>query len=167
MPFRASSRSRRTGPPSLPGSGGTPRRSSTSAGCSPPWRFVLLCWRTLFDGRPVEAVLHHGVARRVLVDVRRPVPYPLAGDEDRHDVVELELHHLERRRVPVAGQVADQPAVLVDLLRPLAVADPRGLHDREIGGLPDRRESRHHVEERDQAVLVDLHLPATSPPMTS
>jgi hypothetical protein len=84
---------------------------------------------------------------------------PLAGDEDRHDVVELEFHHLERRRVAVAGEVADQAAILVHLLGARPVGDAGGLDDREVGGLARRGEAGHDVHQRDQPVLVDLHLP--------
>jgi hypothetical protein len=83
---------------------------------------------------------------------------PLAGDEDRHRDVELELDHLERRRVPMAQQVADQPAVLVDLLGALPVTHPRRLHDRGVGGLPLRHQARHDIQQRDEAVLVDGNL---------
>src|SRR4051812_15431242 len=42
----------------------------------------------------------------------------------------------------------------------MPVGDPGGLDDREIGGLPDRREPGHHVDECDESVVVDLDLPA-------
>src|SRR5690606_6289020 len=50
----------------------------------------------------VEAVGHHRVAARVLIDVGGAVADPLAGDEDGHRDMELELDHLKRRGVPVA-----------------------------------------------------------------
>ena len=56
--------------------------------------------------RGVGRVEEHGderVAPRVLVDVGRPVPDPLARDEDGHAAVELELHHLRGRRVLVTA----------------------------------------------------------------
>ena len=35
----------------------------------------------------------------------------LSGDVDGHFDVELEFHHLERRRVPVAKQVSEESSV--------------------------------------------------------
>ena len=35
----------------------------------------------------------------------------LTGDVEGHFDVELELHHLERRRVPVAKQVSEESSV--------------------------------------------------------
>src|SRR5262245_49412113 len=60
---------------------------------------------------------------------RRAVPDPLARQEDRQLAVQLQLAHLERRRVAVAHQVADQPAILVHALRAPAVGHARRLHD--------------------------------------
>ena len=93
----------------------------------------------------VELAIQHRVARRILVDVRRPVPDPLPGDEDRQLHVQLDLAHLEGRGVPVAHQVVDQAAVVADLLGAAAVGDPRRLHD---GGVV-----AHIVDDADEAVV--------------
>ena len=75
--------------------------------------------------------------------------------------MELELDHLEGRRVTVAHQVADKPAIFVDEFRALSIAHTRRLHDRAVGGLPLRDEPRHRIDKRDEAMLVDRNAPTT------
>ena len=82
--------------------------------------------------RHVELVLEHRIARRVLVDVGGTVADPLARDEDRQFHVQLQLAHLERRGVPHAHQVVDQPAIVADLLGAAPVRHARRLHDRGV-----------------------------------
>ena len=76
--------------------------------------------------------------------------------------VELELDHLERRRVPMSEQIADQTAVLVHLLGAVAVADPGRLDD-AVGGLPLGHQPRHRVDRGDEPVVVDGDLPTKVP----
>src|SRR5690606_5021158 len=90
--------------------------------------------------------------------VGRAVPNPLARDEDGHGDVELELDHLKGRRVAVAHEVADQPAVLMYLFGSGAVGDARRLDDGRVGRLPHGHEARHAVDQRDEAVVVNLDL---------
>jgi hypothetical protein len=93
----------------------------------------------------IELVVEDRVARRVLVHVGGAMADPLARHEDRQLDVVLDLAHLERRGVPVAHQVVDQPAVLADLLGAAAVGDARRLHD---GGVV-----AHVVDHPDEAVV--------------
>jgi len=85
---------------------------------------------------------------------------PLAGDENGHDVVEFELDHLEGGGVAMAGEVADEAAVFVDLLGAGAVGDAGGLDDGEVGGFAGGDEAGHDVGEGDEAVVVDFYFPA-------
>src|SRR5262245_45877388 len=62
---------------------------------------------------------------RVSSQARGTVTNPLTRDEHGHAAVELELHHLARRRVHVAAQVAQQPPRQVRLARPVAIAHAR------------------------------------------
>src|SRR5437870_7014866 len=73
------------------------------------------------------------------------MPDPLPGDEDRHRAVELELHHLAGCRVPVAPEVADQPARLAGAAGPVAVRHTRRALDVLVGA--------HVVDERHEAVV--------------
>ena len=82
-----------------------------------------------------------------LGEAGRAVPHPLPGDEDRHGAVELELHHLARRGVPVAAEVADEPARLARAARAVAVRHPRRSFDVLVGA--------HVVDERHEAVVED------------
>jgi hypothetical protein len=100
----------------------------------------------------VEQQRHEGVPAAVLVHIGRPVPDPLPGHEDRHADVELELHHLAGRGVPVAPQVADQAAGLAHLAGAVAVADP--------GGALDVLVAAHVVDQRHEAVVEDGEVPA-------
>lgn len=75
----------------------------------------------------VEFAIQDRVAGRVFVDVGGAVADPLAGDEDREFDVELDLAHLERGRVPVPHEIADEPFIILNGFGALAVADPRGL----------------------------------------
>jgi hypothetical protein len=93
----------------------------------------------------VELAVEDRVAGGVFVDVGGAVADPLARDEDRQLDVQLDLAHLERRRVPVAHQVADQAGVVARGLRARAVADARGLDDRAIVA--------HVVDDADEAVV--------------
>src|SRR4030095_4365092 len=77
--------------------------------------------------------------------VVRPVRDELPRDEDRQLHVELQLHHLERRRVLVPHEVADEAAVLADALRAEPVADARRLHDGRVAA--------HVVDEIDEAAV--------------
>ncbi len=95
----------------------------------------------------VEEERHEGVAAAVLVHVGGPVPDPLAGHEDGHADVELELHHLAGRGVLVAPQVADEAAGLADLAGAVAVAD--------AGGALDVLVAAHVVDQGDEAVVED------------
>ena len=111
--------------------------------------------------RHVELAVEPGVARGILVDAGGAVAEPLACDEDRRLDVQLELAHLEGRRVAMAQEVADQRAVLPHMPRACAVGDPRRLHD---GGIV-----AHVVNHADEAVvehveaLVEDGFPAPAP----
>ena len=70
---------------------------------------------------------------------------PLARDEDRQLHVQLELAHLERRRVAVTHQVADEPAVAVHRARAFAVRHARRLDDGAVVA--------HVVDESDEPVI--------------
>jgi hypothetical protein len=80
----------------------------------------------------VELPVEDRIARRILVHVGGAVPDPLPRHEDRQLHMQLDLAHLEGRRMRVAQQVADQPAVVSRRLRPAAIADPRRLHDGRV-----------------------------------
>ena len=70
---------------------------------------------------------------------------PLAPNVHGCPDVELDLAHLERRRVAVPEEVADQGAVLGGLLGAVAVGDPGGLDD---GGV-----ASHVVDDADEPVM--------------
>jgi hypothetical protein len=61
--------------------------------------------------------------------------------------VELDLAHLERRRVRVPQQIPDEPAVLVHFLGAGAIRHPRRLHDRPVVS--------HVIDNPDEAVVED------------
>ena len=105
--------------------------------------------RQLVRRRNVELPVEHGIAGRVFVDVGGAVADPLPGDEDRHLDVVFDLAHLERRGVPVAQQIADQPPVGGHLPGPLAVGDPGRLHDGRVVA--------HVVDHPDEAVIEHRH----------
>ena len=73
------------------------------------------------------------------------MPDPLPPAVHRHADEELQLDHLEGRRVPVPHQVADQRAVVGDRPRALAVAHPRGLDDGLIVA--------HDVHQADEPIV--------------
>ena len=75
---------------------------------------------------------------------------PLAGDKDRQLDVEFHFHHLKRRGMPVAQQVADQTSILGDLLRSFAVADTGRLDDGGIGA--------HIVDQANKTMIENLKL---------
>src|SRR5579871_5798038 len=75
--------------------------------------------------RAIEQQREQAVSAAVLVHRGRAVPYPLARNEDRHRAVELELDHLEGRRVVVAAEVTDEPTRLARASRAVAVGDAR------------------------------------------
>jgi len=96
----------------------------------------------------VELVGHDAVAAGDLVEPRRPVADPLAGDEDRQLAVELEHDVLERRRVPVPHQVVDEPGILPDGLRAGPVGHARGLDDARVAA--------HVVDQPHEATVQNL-----------
>ena len=102
----------------------------------------------MFGGGNVELAVQDRIAGRVFVDVGGAVPDPLAGDEDRQLHMQLDLAHLEGRRMPVPHQIADQPLVIADMLGARAVRHARGLHD---GGIV-----AHVVDHPDEAVIQHL-----------
>ena len=75
-----------------------------------------------------------------------PLPPAVHGNADE----ELQLHHLERRRVPVPHQVADQRAVVGDGPGAFAVTYPRSLNHRPIVA--------HNVHQADETVVQDGEL---------
>ncbi len=93
----------------------------------------------------VEFAVEDRIARGVFVDVGGAVPDPLAGDKDGQFDVQLDLAHLERGRVPVAHQVADQPFVVLHRFGAFAVGHARRLTDRGIVA--------HIVDDADEAVV--------------
>ena len=99
----------------------------------------------VFGAGDVEFTVEDRVAGGVFVHVGGAVTDPLAGDEDGEFDVELDLAHLEGRRVPVAHEVADQALVIGDGLGALAIADAGGLGD---GGVV-----AHVVDDADEAVI--------------
>ncbi len=64
--------------------------------------------RELLRVGPIKEKRHQGVPGGQLVDRGGPVPDPLPRHEHGHRAVELELHHLGRRRVSVPTQVSDK-----------------------------------------------------------
>ena len=105
----------------------------------------------------VEFAVEDRIAGGVFVDVGGAVADPLARDEHGQFDVQLDLAHLERGRVPVAHEVADQAFVVGDGLGALAVRDPRGLRD---GGVIAHVVDEAHeavVEHRDGLIEVRLH----------
>jgi hypothetical protein len=93
----------------------------------------------------IELPVEDRIAGGVFVDVGGAVADPLAGDEDGQLDVELDFAHLERGRVPVAHEVADQALVIGDRLGALAIAD--------AGGLRDGAVVAHVVDDADKAVV--------------
>src|SRR5437899_1575259 len=75
------------------------------------------------------------------------MPHPLAGDEDRHRAVELELHHLARRRMAVPAKIANEPAGLARAPRAVAVRHACRPLDVLVGA--------HVVDECDEPVVED------------
>ena len=59
--------------------------------------------------------------------------------------MKLDLAHLERRGVPVAQQVADQPGIVAHGFRAPAVGHTRGLNDRGVVA--------HIVDHPDETVI--------------
>ena len=59
--------------------------------------------------------------------------------------MQLDLAHLKRGRMPVAHQIADQALVVLHMLGPCPIADPRRLHDGSI--------IAHIVDDADKAVV--------------
>jgi hypothetical protein len=106
---------------------------------------LLALQREVGVSRRVEQQRHERVAAAVFVHVGRAVPDPLARDEHRHGAVELEFHHLARRRVPVPSQVADQAARLARPARAVTIADASGALDAVIAA--------HVVHQRHEAVV--------------
>src|SRR5207244_7391429 len=87
------------------------------------------------------------VSAAILIQRNRPVPHPLPRHEDRHRAVELELHHLARRGVAMAAEVADEPPRLARPPRPVAVRHARRALDVLVRA--------HVVDEGDEAVGAD------------
>ena len=85
------------------------------------------------------------------------MPDPLARHEDRQLDVELELAHLERRRVSMAHEVVDQSGVLAHLLGAGAVGHARGLHDRGVVAHVVDHPDEPVVEDRDRLVQERFH----------
>jgi hypothetical protein len=75
-------------------------------------------------------------------------------------MVELELHHLKRSRVPMSREIANQPAILVYFPGSIPIRNASRLHDREVGGLADRAEPGHDIHQRDHPMVVHFHFPA-------
>jgi len=100
-------------------------------------------------GGDVEFPVEDGIARGILVHVRRAMPDPLPCDEDRQLHMVLDLAHLEGRRVAVTHQVADQAAILVRRTRAAAIGYARGLHDRRIVAHVIHDAQEPMVEHRD------------------
>ena len=96
----------------------------------------------------VELAVEDRVARRVFVDVGGAVADPLPGDEDRQLHMQLHLAHLEGRGVAVAHEIADQPLVVRDRFRTLAIGDAGGLHDGAV--------IAHVVDHPHEAVVEHL-----------
>ncbi len=90
----------------------------------------------------------HRVARRVLVDRGRAVANPLAPDVHRHPHVELDIRHLERRRVRMAKEVADQGPILTDALGANTIGD--------TGRLDDRVVVAHVIDHAHEAIVEHL-----------
>jgi len=90
------------------------------------------------------------VARGIFVDVGRAVAHPLPPAVHRDADDELQLRHLERRRVGMPEEIADQLAVVAHLPRAVAVADASRLNDCCV--VP------HHVDEGDMAVVEHREL---------
>ena len=99
--------------------------------------------------RHVELTIEDRVAGGVLVDVGRAMPDPLARDEDRELDVQLDLAHLEGRRVPVAHEVADQPSVVRPAPGAASIRDARRLHDRAV--------VTHVIDDPHEPVIEDRH----------
>ena len=90
------------------------------------------------------------VAGGVFVDARRAVADPLPPAVHRHADDEFQLRHLERGGVGVPQQVADQLPIVAHPAGALAIAHPRGLHDRAV--IP------HAVDQGDEAVVEHRQL---------
>ena len=101
----------------------------------------------MFGRGDVEFAVEDRIARGIFVHVGGAVADPLAGDEDRQLDVELDLAHLERGRVPVAHEIADEAFVVLHRLGAAPVADAGGLGD---GGVV-----AHIVDDADEAVVED------------
>ena len=112
-----------------------------------PWAVAGGLGRHRVRCRQIELPVEDRIARRVLVDAGHAVPDPLARHEDRQLHVQLDRAHLERRGVPVAHQIADQPAILADPPGAAAVGDARGLNH---GGVV-----AHVVDDADEAMVED------------
>ena len=71
----------------------------------------------------------------------------------RHTHEQLDLRHLERRRVTMPHEVSNQRSVVRDLLRPGAVTDACRLNDRTVVA--------HHIDKADESIVKHLEfLPA-------
>ena len=91
-----------------------------------------------------------GIAGRIFVYGRGPMPNPLAPRVHRNAHEQLDFRHFERGSVPVAHEIADKGPVVGDRFRSLAVTYARGLYDRVVG--------THDVDEADKSVVQDGEL---------
>ena len=81
----------------------------------------------------IKSIANHRIAGDVFIYIRSAMSNPLSGNEDRHDMVKLEFHHLKRRRVTMAREVADQASIFINLPRfPFSVRRERRLDDPPI-----------------------------------
>ena len=96
----------------------------------------------------IELPIQYRIARRVFVDVGGAVADPLTRHENRQLDVQLDLAHLERRRMPVAHQVTDQPLVVGHM--------PGAGTVRDAGGLDDGGIVAHVINDADKAVVQNL-----------
>ena len=89
-------------------------------------------------GRRLGRIDRHRVPRAVLVHAGHAVANPLSPTVHRNANEDLDLRHLERRRVSVPQEITNESPIIRHLLRPFAVTDAGGLHD---GGV-----IAHHID---------------------
>ena len=86
----------------------------------------------VFRRGDIKLAIKNGIACRILVHIGGPVTNPLARHKNRQFHVQFDFTHFKWRGMPMTHEIADQPLVVLNRLRPLAIADPCCLTDRCI-----------------------------------
>ena len=111
----------------------------------------------VFRGGNVKLPVQDRITAGIFIHIGGAVPDPLAGDKHRQFDMQFHLAHLERGRMPVAHQIADQPFVIGHRFGATAIRYPCRLTNRRIIAHVINHPDKSVVQHRDRGVQVPLH----------